>query len=123
MSPGHEELLGRSQALLAAAPADGGAAPGALDLAKAARLLSDVADIGAEADLSGLEAAAADEELLRSADQHVRSQAEVGTHPWACSAVTSKSACKARGAPLPPSPPRPRQQTLYEHAQTISLSA
>ena len=62
-------------------PGDGGAAPGALDLAKAARLLADVADIGAEADLSGLGAAAADDELLRTADQQVHAQAEVRRLP------------------------------------------
>ena len=65
------------QALLAAAPGEAGPAPGALDLAKPARLLADVADIGAEADLAGLDAAAADDELLRAADQQVHVQAEV----------------------------------------------
>ncbi len=36
-----------------------------------------MADVGGEADLGGLAAAAADDELLRSADQQVRAQVEV----------------------------------------------
>ena len=40
-----------------------------------------MADIGAEADLAGLDAAAADDELLRAADQQVHVQAEVRCLP------------------------------------------
>ena len=49
-----------------------------LDLAKAAKLLTDVAVVESEADLSGLDVLEADEGFLRDAGQQVRAQAQVG---------------------------------------------
>ena len=51
---------------------------GIIDLAKAAKLASDVEAVGQEADLRGLAVVDADEEYLRSAGLQIRSQAEVG---------------------------------------------
>lgn len=48
-----------------------------LDLAKAAKLLTDVAVVGSEADLSGIDVLEADEGFLRDAGQQVRTQAQV----------------------------------------------
>lgn len=47
-----------------------------LDLAKAAKLLTDVAVVGSEADLSGIDVLEADEGFLRDAGQQVRTQAQ-----------------------------------------------
>ena len=51
--------------------------PGALDLAKAAKLLSDIAAVDQEADLSDVEVVQADAEFLRTASRTVAWQAEV----------------------------------------------
>ena len=48
-----------------------------LDLAKAAKLLTDVAVVESEADLSGIDVLEADEGFLRDAGQQVRAQAQV----------------------------------------------
>lgn len=53
------------------------AAPALLDLAKAAKLLTDIAAISKEADLTGLEAAEADDEFLKSAAAQIQDQAQV----------------------------------------------
>jgi hypothetical protein len=45
---------------------------------QAAKLASDVAAVGAAADLTGLDAVEADEDFLRSVGQQIRSHAEVG---------------------------------------------
>lgn len=47
-----------------------------MDLAKAAKLASDVVAVGRDADLEGLDAVAADEEFVRSAGQQIRGHAE-----------------------------------------------
>ena len=49
-----------------------------LDLAKAAKLLTDMAVVESEADLSGIDVLEADEGFLRDAGQQVRAQAQVG---------------------------------------------
>jgi hypothetical protein len=49
-----------------------------LDLAKAAKLITDIKAVDAEADLSGIDAVAADAEWLESARKSVQEQAEVG---------------------------------------------
>lgn len=51
---------------------------GILEVAKAAKLLSEIAAVDAEADLSGVDVAEADAELLQTAAAVVRSQTEVG---------------------------------------------
>jgi hypothetical protein len=53
-------------------------------LLQAAKLASDVAAVGADTDLSGLHAVAADEEFLRSAGQQIRTHAEVSIVPFYC---------------------------------------
>lgn len=53
------------------------AAPGSLDLAKAAKLITDIRSVDAEADLSGLDAVAADEAFVTEATRTVRQQAQV----------------------------------------------
>ncbi len=67
-------------AKLRAALADPAAAASALDLAKAAKLASDVDAVGRDADLEGLTAIEADAEFLRSAGQQIRGHAEVRCH-------------------------------------------
>lgn len=67
-------------AKLRAALADPAAAASALDLAKAAKLASDVDAVGRDADLEGLTAIEADAEFLRSARQQIRGHAEVRSH-------------------------------------------
>jgi conserved oligomeric Golgi complex subunit 5 len=52
--------------------------PGAIDLAKAARILTDISSIDSNVDFSGVEAATADDEYLSNARQSIRTQAEVG---------------------------------------------
>lgn len=49
-----------------------------VDLAKAAKLITDIRHVDAEADLSGITAVAADAEFLESARKSVQEQAEVG---------------------------------------------
>eukprot|EP00955_Chlamydomonas_euryale_P085160 364060-Chlamydomonas_euryale.AAC.3 len=53
------------------------AAPGALDLAKAAKLITDIRSVDAEADLSGIDAVTSDAAFLAQATTTVRQQAEV----------------------------------------------
>jgi hypothetical protein len=53
-------------------------------LLQAAKLASDVAAVGADTDLNGLHAVAADEEFLRSAGQQIRSHAEVDAASCVC---------------------------------------
>ena len=48
-----------------------------LDLGKAAKLLSDIAAVGQEADLSGVDVVTADDEMLDSYRQEVRTHAQV----------------------------------------------
>lgn len=53
------------------------AAPALLDLAKAAKLLTDIHAVSQESDMTGIEAAEADEEFLRSATTQIQDQAQV----------------------------------------------
>ncbi len=53
------------------------APPGALDLAKAAKLITDIRAVDKEVDLGGVDAVASDEEFVRTAKQTVQAQAEV----------------------------------------------
>lgn len=53
------------------------AAPGALDLAKAAKLITDIGAVDKEVDLSDIDAVACDEEFIKAAKQTVHAQAEV----------------------------------------------
>lgn len=57
---------------------------GVLDLGKAAKLLTDIALVGQEADLSGVNAISAESEFLSVTRQGVRAQAQVQsfTHKW-----------------------------------------
>ena len=50
---------------------------GALDLAKAAKLLSDITAVSDETDLSGLAAVSAEDAFLKAAGEQIRSQAQV----------------------------------------------
>eukprot|EP00879_Flechtneria_rotunda_P024949 GHRR01026476.1.p1 GENE.GHRR01026476.1~~GHRR01026476.1.p1 ORF type:complete len:481 (+),score=194.62 GHRR01026476.1:205-1647(+) len=52
------------------------AAPALLDLAKAAKVLTDIHAINKEVDLSGIEAAAADQESLQAAEAQIHDQAQ-----------------------------------------------
>lgn len=55
---------------------------GILEVAKAAKLLSEIAAVDAEADLSGINAVDADAEFLQTAAAVVRSQTEVRGGGW-----------------------------------------
>lgn len=55
------------------------ASPALLDLAKVAKLLTDINAISSEADLSGIAAAEADEVFLQTAAAQIQDQAQVGT--------------------------------------------
>lgn len=52
-------------------------APGALDLAKAAKLITDIRAVEKEVDLSDIEAVVSDEEFIRTSKQTIQAQAEV----------------------------------------------
>lgn len=67
-----------------------------LDLAKAAKLITDIRHVDAEVDLSAIEAVAADAEFLESARKSVQEQAEVGTNKGVgrdCMAWTHSTRC------------------------------
>ena len=55
------------------------AAPSSVDLAKAAKLFTDIQLVSREADLSGIDAAEADEEFLRHAANSIQDQAQVSS--------------------------------------------
>jgi DNA repair exonuclease SbcCD ATPase subunit len=61
-------------------------APNSIDLAKAAKLITDIHMVSREADLSGIDAAEADEEFLRHAISSIQDQAQVSSSslPIAC---------------------------------------
>lgn len=53
---------------------------GPLDLAKAAKLLTDIQAVGREADFDGVDIITADLEFLQQATVHVNAQGEVSPH-------------------------------------------
>lgn len=57
---------------------------GILEVAKAARLLSDIAAVDGEVDLRGVDVVDADAQFVADASAQVRSQAEVSTLAFSC---------------------------------------
>ena len=79
-------------------------AAGILEVAKAAKLLSEIAAVDGEADLSGIEAVEADAEFLQTAAAIVRSQTEVGAVPPAAAGPSvALPAAAGPAVALPPS--------------------